>query len=175
MESSINRAAPNCVYRQPNVQDGKAIWQMVVDSGKLDINSAYCYIMTCEYFADTCVVAEVDGTIVGLVTGYYPPGKPETLFVWQIAVAENYRGQRIGEALLHSLLSSPSGKRAIYIETTISPSNQASLRLFDKLAVKLGSSSVTTQGFSASLFPNGVHEDENLIRIGPISERGTNR
>jgi L-2,4-diaminobutyric acid acetyltransferase len=129
--------------------------------------------MLCEYFSDTCVVAESDSRIAGFVTAYFPPGKPQTLFVWQIAVAEPYRGQGIAEGLLGALLSSPSGKRAQYIETTISPGNQASLRLFDKLAVKLAAPSVSAGGFSAALFPAGVHEDENLIRIGPIKERGT--
>jgi L-2,4-diaminobutyric acid acetyltransferase len=168
-----DQTADPCHYRQPGIHDGKAIWQLAVDSGKLDINSAYCYIMLCEYFADTCVVAEVDGKMVGFVTGYYPPGKPKTLFVWQIAVASAHRGGGIADGLLEHLLSSPSGRRAQFIETTISPSNKASLRLFDKLAVKLAAPSITAQGFSASLFPNGVHEDENLIRIGPLKERGT--
>lgn len=147
------------------------MWKLVVDSGKLDMNSAYCYIMLCEYFGDTCFVAEVDGEIVGFVSAFSRPNDPEVLFVWQIAVSIAYRGKGIADSLLRELITSHSCQSARYIETTITPDNQPSQRLFAKLSKRLQAEKAVLEGFAPHLFPDKEHAPEALIRIGPLPIR----
>lgn len=165
----MNRTATDkCLIRKAYVEDGKAIWKLVVDSGNLDVNSAYCYIMLCEYFGDTCLVAEMDGEIVGFVSAFLQQEDPEVLFVWQIAVLEAYRGRRIAESLLHELITSKPCEHVRYVKTTITPSNKPSQRLFAKFAERMQTAKVTLEGFTPHLFPSKAHEGESLIRIGPL-------
>ena len=147
------------------------MWQRVKDSQKLDVNSAYCYIMLSEYFTDTCLVAEIDTEIVGFVTSLIRPSNPEVLFVWQIAVSAEHQGKGIAYSLLLELISGASCTEVRYIETTISPSNAASNRLFRKLAEEMEAPLMESEGFTSHLFPGDVHEDERLIQIGPIPMR----
>lgn len=161
----------SCLIRKANPQDGQHIWQTVVDSRKLDVNSAYCYIMLSEYFSDTCLIAEIDGRIIGFVTAFIRQSDPEVLFVWQIAVSESHRGKGIADSLLQRLISSKCCEEVRFVETTISPGNTASQQLFAKFAEGLRASRVSVEGFSSHLFPGEVHEDEHLVRIGPISRQ----
>ena len=55
-----------------------------------------------------------------------------------------------------------------FVEATVAPSNDASLRMFESLATQLGSQLTHDCGFDQSVFPDGEHEAEPLIRIGPL-------
>ncbi|MEF3304366.1 diaminobutyrate acetyltransferase [Paenibacillus sp. GYB003] len=155
------------VYRRPEVSDAGAVWRLVRDDGRLDANSAYCYMLLFRCFADTCLVAERDGRLLGFVTAFEPPSEAGTLFVWQIAVAPDARGGGIGSALLRRLLELPAGRGALRLEATVSGSNAASRRLFEALARERGAPCETVEGggFPAESFPEPGHEAEPLIRI----------
>ena len=74
---------------RPDVADGSALWRIAGDSGTLDLNSSYSYLLWCRDFADTSAVARDEtGEPVGFVTGYVRPERPDTLLVWQVAVDE---------------------------------------------------------------------------------------
>jgi len=164
-------AAPRRRYRfrKPDMADGAAIWALVRDTGVLDVNSAYSYLMLGSYFAETCVVAEKDEVIVGFVSGFKPPEKPDTVFVWQVAVAGSEQGRGLGKRLLRRLLAGRACRDVRFIETTVTPSNTASMRLFQSMARELDTVCVIENGFDESLFPEaGAHESERLFRIGPI-------
>src|SRR5690606_23617577 len=62
--------------RPPQLEDGAAVWELIRACGPLDDNSMYCNFLQCDHFADTCVVAELDGEIVGWVSGYILPAEP---------------------------------------------------------------------------------------------------
>ncbi|MGG1514575.1 diaminobutyrate acetyltransferase [Paenibacillus oryzisoli] len=163
----------NVILRTVRPDDGQFIWQNVIESKNLDINSAYCYIMLCHYFAETCWVAEAEGNIAGFVTAFLHPSEPEVLFVWQIAVFAEHRGKGLAKRLLHQLLASERCRHVRYVETTISPDNEASRRLFAKIAQELDAPIVEGEGFPVSLFPEQGHADERLVRIGAIPETGS--
>ncbi|MFH5183972.1 diaminobutyrate acetyltransferase [Paenibacillus sp. TAB 01] len=160
-----------CLIRTTKAGDGASLWQLASDSGRLDVNSAYCYIMLCEYFSDTCLIAEIQGEKAGFVTAFLHPSHPEVLFIWQIAVSAAHRGKGIAEQLLTKLMESSRCRQVRFIETTISRSNTASHRLFDKFAKSMGAAKVITEGFAPQLFPGAGHEEEPLVRIGPITHR----
>lgn len=159
--------------RQPNIDDGAEIWRVVKESGTLDLNSAYLYLLLCKDFADTCVVAERDGRICGFVTGYRPPGRDDVIFLWQVGVDADARGRGLAKRMLASFLKGAPGAR--YLETTISPSNAASQALFRGVARDLGTECAVSACFRAAQFPGGGHEDEELYRIGPFDPARTDR
>jgi diaminobutyrate acetyltransferase len=82
--------------RSPTVDDGAAIWQLVRETGVLDENSAYAYLLLCRDFARTSLVAERDSQLAGFVTAYRPPQRLQMLFVWQISVSQSARRQGLG-------------------------------------------------------------------------------
>ncbi|MCK9511933.1 MAG: diaminobutyrate acetyltransferase [Pigmentiphaga sp.] len=158
------------VLRPPTIADGAAIHALIKACPPLDLNSAYAYLLLCHHFADTCVVAERSGTIVGYVSGYVPPAQPDVFFIWQVAVHERGRGLGLGQGMLRHLLERPAASRSRYVETTVSPSNGPSRAMFQRLAASLGTALQETALFTTDMFgPGAAHEDETLLRIGPFS------
>lgn len=158
------------LLRQPQVADGTSIWRLVRDTGVLDVNSPYSYLMLCKFFSDTCVVAEHDGQIVGFVSAFRLPANQETLFVWQVVVAESQRGNGLGKALLQELIGREVCKNVRYLEATVSPSNRLSQALFRGLARDFATCCEVSECFPANLFPEGTHESEMTFRIGPFHQ-----
>lgn len=154
--------------RSPQREDGAAIHALIQASPPLDLNSVYAYLLLCEHHADTCVMAERDGALDGFISAYVPPGRDDTLFVWQVAVHERTRGHGLGGQMLSHLLARPALAGIRYVETTVGPDNQASRRMFAGLARRLGTSVAESPLFPASLFGGQGHEDEELLRIGPF-------
>lgn len=155
-------------FRKPREDDGSNIWELVKSTGVLDLNSAYSYIILCKYFSGTCVVAECENKIIGFLSAFQPPGRPDAIFVWQVAVAESQRGKGLGSALLKELLKRKECAGVRYLETTVTPSNIPSQSLFRKLARDLGTRCEVEECFPSDLFPAGNHEAELMYRIGPI-------
>lgn len=154
--------------RAPQAGDAAAICELVRATPALDANSAYTYLLLCTDFAATSAVAEEDGRVVGFVVGYRPPGRPEALFVWQVAVGKDQRGRGLGARLLSEVLERSLEGGVAYLEATVTPSNEASWSLFRGFARRAGADCREAPGFSSQLFPDGDHEDEMRIRIGPL-------
>jgi L-2,4-diaminobutyric acid acetyltransferase len=162
------------ILRTPGLADAAGIRRIVRDSGVLDPNSAYCYLLLCRDFRDTCLVAVHDNEVVGFVTAYQPPQRPNVLFVWQIGVHPSQRQSGLARAMLRSLLSLPACRQISTLEATVTPSNHASRRLFQSLASALNVPFREENGFPATLFDAAdheaeSHEAENLVRVGPWS------
>ncbi|OMI37499.1 putative L-2,4-diaminobutyrate acetyltransferase [Streptomyces sparsogenes DSM 40356] len=155
----------------PRIEDGTAIWRIARDSGTLDLNSSYSYLLWCRDFAATSVVARnAQGKPVGFVTGYLRPQRPRTLVVWQVAVDRAWRGRGLAAALLDGLTARVAEQSDIHnVETTITPDNTASNRLFTSFAERHGAPVEREVLFDGGLFPDGGHEPEVLYRIGPLA------
>lgn len=171
------------VLRPPRVGDASRICQLVHDSGVLDANSCYLYLLLCRDFADTCVVAVREERIVGFVTAYRPPARSDVLFVWQVAVAAVARRRQLGLRMLTHVVGSEACRDVRFVEATVAPSNVPSRRLFDSLARRLNCPLQESEGFLPADFvddqsstqqsPTSLqqveqHEAEPLIRIGPL-------
>ena len=156
-------------FRTPTLLDASEIWRLTAESGVLDLNSRYSYLLWCRDFSETCVLACRDAQVVGFVTAYRPPPRPASVFVWQIAVAEEARGQGIAADLLHALLSLPACRDAAFLEATVTPSNNASRRLFQSFAESQNAACHIERGFTVAMFGGeDDHEQEDLFRIGPL-------
>lgn len=160
-------AATSIALAQPTLADATGIHQLIADTGVLDVNSLYAYLLICRDFAATSVVAREDDLVVGVITGYIPPSRPHALFVWQAAVADSARGLGLAGRMLDDLVNR-LGDRIHALETTVSPSNRASRRFFEKFAARRGAAIHEDEGFPASLFPDGNHEAEPRLVIGPL-------
>lgn len=155
--------------RAPRIEDGAAIYELIRQCPPLDVNSCYAYLLVCHHHAQTSVVAESGGRILGFISGYLPPLQPDTFFVWQVAVHSDARGRRLGLSMLRYLLQQPVAKSTRYLETTVSPSNQASRATFARLAQDLETAMSEQALFDKAMFGEGAaHEDEMLLRIGPF-------
>ncbi|MEH0582396.1 diaminobutyrate acetyltransferase [Streptomyces sp. B21-108] len=159
---------------RPSMADGAALWRIAKESGTLDLNSSYSYLLWCRDFAATSAVVRAEGgdggEPVGFVTGYVRPEDPETLLVWQVAVDAAYRGHGLAAALLDGLTARVAAERPLTtVETTITPGNTASERLFTSFADRHGAAVTREVLFGAGLFPDGPHDPEVLYRIGPLS------
>jgi L-2,4-diaminobutyric acid acetyltransferase len=153
----------------PGIQDGAAVWRIARDSGVLDLNSPYSYLLWFRDFARTSAVARGErGTPVGFVTGYLRPDRPGTLVVWQVAVDGAHRGRGLAGAMLDHLAARQAPRGVRYLETTVTPGNTASDRLFTVFARRRGAALEREVLFDAGLFPDG-HDPEVLYRVGPLS------
>lgn len=161
-------------FRAPTLADGTNLWFLARDSGSLELNSSYSYLLLAGHFADTCVIAERDAKPVAFVSAFVSPAASDTVFVWQIAVAEEDRGRGLARRLLHQLLARPACRSVRALEATVTPSNTASRALFRSLAKKLRVPMSVGPGYAPELFPDGTHEREELLHIGPLprSARG---
>jgi len=157
-------------YREPLPDDGRRIHQMVLESGTLDVNSAYLYFLLADHFRKTVVLAESPaGDLGGFVTAYRPPQAPQTLFIWQVAVAAELRGRGIASRLLENLMQRPFFADIQRIELTITPDTLASLRLFARLARDLRRPLQHTPYLSAAQL-GGTHAAEDLYCINLTTE-----
>jgi L-2,4-diaminobutyric acid acetyltransferase len=153
---------------RPRIDEGADIHRLVAECRPLDLNSAYLYLLLAHHFADTCIVARSGERAVGFVSAYQPPGRADTLFVWQVAVAPEMRGRGLAGRMLRALLRRDALRAVTRLETTVSPGNAASRMMFRKLADYLGAPLAERALFQAEHFGPTAHEDERLVAIGPF-------
>ncbi len=154
--------------RAPTPWDAADVYDLVRRSKPLDPNSVYCYILLCDHFRSTCIVAESESQLVGFISAYIPPGRKDTVFVWQVAVDEAMRNRSLATKMLKSLLARDELSGLHRLETTVTPSNRVSMAFFKAFASKLGAPFSTGSGYGAELFGDEGHEEELLITIGPF-------
>ncbi|MFU8814632.1 MAG: diaminobutyrate acetyltransferase, partial [Pseudomonadales bacterium] len=156
------------VLRVPSAEDGPALHNLIAACPPLDQNSRYCNLLQVTHFAETAVVAECDGELVGSITGYLKPGAPDTLFIWQVAVHERARGQRLATRMMDEIVDRPVCRAVRWMETTIDPDNAASWKAFAKFADARNAATEQALLFSRQRHFEGKHGDEVLLRIGPF-------
>lgn len=167
-----HNAGALCI-RTPRSGDGPAVWRLVSETGALDTNSRYSNLLQCSHFAGTCALAEMDGEIVGWMSGYVPPKQPDTLFVWQICVADSARGHGLGQDLIAAVLARPENANLRHVECTITPSNVASWSLFRKVASALDADLKSQPHFLSETHLDGEQESEIRVTIGPFKAEAT--
>src|SRR5690625_4009714 len=151
--------------RAPRVEDGANLWRLTRDTGVLDLNSSYHYLLWWRDFADTSVVATCeDGGFLGFVTGFFRPSDPTTLLIWQVAVDESARGRGLASRMLDYLVETSGAE---HLETTVTDDNAASKQLFASLANRHEAPHEITPLFTPEMYPDG-HDTEYLHRIGPL-------
>lgn len=156
---------PQPTLRQPTAADGAAIWKLVADCKPLDENSMYCNLVQCDHFADTCVLAELNGSPVGWISGHIPPSDPQAIFVWQVAVSDKARGLGLGLRMLQDLAGREACAGVTELQTTITADNAASWALFRKFARSMGAPLSLAPHFKRDEHFGGVHATEYRVTI----------
>lgn len=165
-----SRSTVGVTFDRPTIDDAPNIWQLVRSCPELDLNSPYAYLLWCRDFSCTSAVAYLGSELVGFVSGYLRPDQPTTLMIWQVGVARVARRYGVGTGMIGRLVSVGT----THIEATVTNDNEASKRLFARLARDLGASLHVEALFVESAFPS-AHATEYLYRIGPLDASGRRR
>lgn len=169
-QGSISRSSPpQVIFRTPRAEDGPAVSRLIAQCPPLDANSAYCNLLQCTHFAETCLIAERAGVPAGWISAYRVPAAPDRLFIWQIAVPATMRGLGIGRRMLEELLNRQAVRGVDMIESTITDANAASWALFRSVARSLGAELSRQPLFDRNIHFAGSHDTEHLVRIGPLA------
>lgn len=150
--------------RKPDANDGAAIWELIRACKPLDENSMYANLIQADHFRDTCVVAEMDGEIIGWISGHMIPGE-DAFFVWQVAVSPDARGIGLGKIMLLDLIDRDETRDATTLKTTITKDNAASWGLFRSFADDIGGELTDTPHFKKDAHFDGAHDTEHLVSI----------
>ncbi|WP_116599198.1 diaminobutyrate acetyltransferase [Primorskyibacter marinus] len=152
-------------FRKPTAKDGSNICDLIEACKPLDENSMYCNLIQCDHFADTCIVAEQDGQIVGWISGHIPPSQEDTLFVWQVAVHPDARGIGLAGRMLADLIERDELDDVKQIQTTITGDNDASWGLFKGFAKRIGADVSDEPHFTRKDHFDGRHATEHMVTI----------
>lgn len=169
------RVEPTAItLRRPRAADAPALQALVAACPPLDGNSRYCNLLHCTHFAGTSVAAErrVEGEapeLVGFISAYRPPERPEALFIWQVAVRNDARGRSLGRHMLRHLLTRPACAGVHYLETSVTDDNPRSEAMFRGLAEELDATVRRHLWFERDRHFSGEHANEYLFRIGPFT------
>jgi len=171
MMQGIQKSA--ILLRSPIADDAPRLHRLIAECPPLDPNSLYCNLLHCTHFSDTSVAAirldpQGQEHLVGFISAYVIPGQPDTLFVWQVAVAQEARGEKLASRMLDALLERPACRDVRYVNTTITPGNQASWALFESWARHHGAATSSEVFFERERHFDGLHDEEHLMRIGPL-------
>lgn len=150
------------IVRKPLSTDGFGVHQLIDKCKPLDTNSVYCNLLQCHHFSDTCRLAETDGQIAGFVSGYALPDKPETLFIWQVAINADFRGNGLGKILISDILAE---KQFSQLNTTITEDNQSSWQLFRGIASYYKANLTSQILFERQNHFGEQHDSELLVTI----------
>lgn len=159
-------ATTKVLLRRPRSEDGVVVHQLIKNCPPLNENSIYCNLLQTTHFAGTSIAAEIDKTLVGFASGYLVPERPDTLFIWQVAVAQEARGQGLAWHMIQGILRRPACARVCNLETTVTPGNTASEALFRSLARRFEGTFSESVMFERERHFRGVHDSERLLRIG---------
>ncbi len=159
----------NLSFYIPSKEDGWAVSQLINACPPLDSNSVYCNLLQCYHFANTSVAVKLEKELIGFTSGYLVPDRPDTLFLWQMAVDEKMRGCGLASRMIVHILQRQHCESVQFIETTITEANKASWALFQGIANYYGSSLSKQLLFDKEKHFSGHHDSEVLVRIGPLS------
>lgn len=70
------------------------------------------------------MATDESGRVVGFVTAYVRPGRPDTLMAWQSAVAPDINAPGPAVRMMLELADRAAGRGATCVETTVNPGNR---------------------------------------------------
>ncbi|MBK7949559.1 MAG: diaminobutyrate acetyltransferase [Deltaproteobacteria bacterium] len=159
------------IIRPPTVRDGVAVHDLIRACPPLDINSLYCNLLHCTHFASTCAIAidAADGeSVLGWLSAYRPPAEPETLFVWQVAVAFAARRTGLAHDILDDILAREACRGVVRVGASVTATNVASLGFFESFARRRGTHVEIAPWLDESEAFQSRHDSEWSIRIEDI-------
>ncbi len=161
---------PVTTIRPPHLADGSRLYALAQQAGGLDLNSSYAYFLVASHFsASSALVEDAAGKALGFMSAYpfVTAQGQQHLFIWQVAVLKEARGQGLARAMLEDILARPALADICFVEGTVGPDNDASRRLFTGLAARRACPCEESLFLAGNQFPE-PHADELLLRVGPM-------
>lgn len=158
-------AQPIPVLRAPTQQDGAAVAALAQCDKQELVGTLLGDLAGCDDFAETSVVAELDGEVAGAVLAYILPYDPQTLFVWQVNVAQDEAGKGLASLMLGQLLRREACAGVTRVQTAIPASDETSWTLFRRFAGWQQTHMRIEPYVTQALSPFRRHEADNLITI----------
>ena len=93
----------------------------------------YIYWIMIEYFQSLCFTAHVDDKVIGFICALHSSEK-NTVFIWQLAVNDNYRRTGTARLLCEKIIKYTEENNIRSLQFTISDKNNASISFFSRLA-----------------------------------------
>lgn len=149
-------------FTQPKPEQGAQMWELVKETKVLDLNTPYLYLLLARDFQESSLVALQGDEVVGLITGYFLKDS-SSYFLWQVGVHPKAQGQGLASQMMDALFAQSHFKNVTQLETTITASNKASRRLFEKFANRYSASMQWESGFVSEDFPTPHEQEERLI------------
>lgn len=120
------------MFRQCRQEDAAAVHQFVASCPPLEAYPLHQYKILLRYFGNCSFLAEKDGRIAAFEMGLPSHHHTGTYFLWQIGVANEFRGEGLAGRLLGHIERELHKAGFERIEVTIDPENPSSLRAFEK-------------------------------------------
>ncbi|MGE8512559.1 MAG: N-acetyltransferase family protein [Chryseobacterium culicis] len=86
-----------------------------------------------------CLVAEDKDKITGMLVYYFLPYTAQNrpaIYMKELYVDENYRGQKIGEQLMNALKIEAEKNNCLQIKWTVAPWNKAGQKFYERLGAE---------------------------------------
>ncbi|PVH24477.1 GNAT family N-acetyltransferase [Sphingobacterium corticibacter] len=86
-----------------------------------------------------CIVAEDNDKIAGILVYYFIPYTAQNrpaIYMKELYVDENYRGQKIGKQLMNALKKEAELNNCKQIKWTVAPWNEAGITFYERLGAK---------------------------------------
>lgn len=169
--TDLNKIKEDLVLRAPEPDDGVAVNELVEQCKPLDENSVYCNLLQCSHFSETSALVEIDGNVVGFVSGYIVPEEENALFIWQVAVAPEARGLSLAKRMVFDIIHRPAASNVDFLKTSITPDNIASQGLFEAIAREFETDINKDILFDREQHFEGQQKSEILWSIGPLDRK----
>jgi len=155
------------IYRPPRAPDAAPIWRLAPQRGGPHHDTGYAYLLLCTHFADTGVVAELDGAVVGFALAYRPPIRPHDTFVSHLGVADGHDKAELAARLLDQLVSRQACRDSQFLCMTCNLRDLPLQTWFRQFARRRSTRCAIEPCFTSTMFPQ-PHPDEHLLRVGPL-------
>ncbi len=128
----------NLTIRPMRTEDVAAVQAFVSTCPPLGVHTAFTYWVLSQYSSTFSFVAESDGRLCGLLTALATDRLDPGLYLWQLGVSEELRGQGVAGRLLSQLAQAMPPAGVTSFDVSISPENEASRRTFQGFARTVG-------------------------------------
>jgi L-2,4-diaminobutyric acid acetyltransferase len=159
------------VLRTPETKDKGRVTAPVGTALPRDTRGISGTVVGQDAFHETSVLAEMNGELLGRITGYLLPYDPETLFIWHIEVSDAAPGTALSMRMLRHLLQQKSCAGVTRVQTVISSDDEAPWLQFRQFAGKQNTSMDIQPYYTQALEPHKRHENDNLVTICLQSHR----
>lgn len=138
----------NITIRKAEEKDSEKVWHLMKELAIFEkyINS---FAITPEIVRNSgfqknppdfyCLVAEDNDKIAGMLVYYFLPYTAQNrpaIYMKELYVDENYRGQKIGEQLMNAIKIEAERNDCSQIKWTVAPWNEAGIRFYERLGAK---------------------------------------